>query len=86
MPFNFRLPEFLSHSKLRKNQVSPVSRASPAHMNCSLESRSWLFEARLALTFAQLYKQAVEKFAVKIWVNTAIGLSLRAFEQAASGV
>ena len=27
MPFNFSSPEFLSHSKLRKNQVSPV------HMN-----------------------------------------------------
>ena len=33
MPFNFSSPEFLSHSKLRKNQVSPVRRASSAHMN-----------------------------------------------------
>ena len=36
MPFNFGSPKFLSHSKLRKNQVSPVSRASPAHMNSPL--------------------------------------------------
>ena len=37
MPFNFPLPEDLSHSKLRKNQVSPVSRASPAHMNSLID-------------------------------------------------
>ena len=33
MPFNFSSPEFLSHHKTRKNRVSPVSRASPAHIN-----------------------------------------------------
>ena len=36
MPFNFSSPEFLSHHKMRKNRVSPVSRASPAHMNSPL--------------------------------------------------
>ena len=33
MHFNFSFPEYLSHHKTRKNRVSPVSRASPAHMN-----------------------------------------------------
>ena len=33
MPFNFSSPGYLSHLKTRKNRVSPVSRASPAHMN-----------------------------------------------------
>ena len=33
MPFNFSSPEYLSHHRTRKNRVSPVSRASPAHMN-----------------------------------------------------
>ena len=32
MPFNFSSPEYLSPHKRRKNWVSPVSRASPAHM------------------------------------------------------
>ena len=36
MPFNFSSPEYLSHHKRRKNRVSPVSRASPAHMNSPL--------------------------------------------------
>ena len=36
MPFNFSSPEFLSHHKMRKNRVSSVSRASPAHMNSPL--------------------------------------------------
>ena len=36
MPFNFSSSEFLSHNKTRKNRVSPVSRASPAHMNSPL--------------------------------------------------
>ena len=36
MPFNFSSPEYLSHHRTRKNQVSPVSRASPAHMNSPL--------------------------------------------------
>ena len=43
MPFNFRSPEFLSHHKTRKNQVSPVSRASPAHINSPLQSVVMLF-------------------------------------------
>ena len=37
MPFNFSSPEYLSSHKRRKNWVSPVSRASPAHMNSPLE-------------------------------------------------
>ena len=36
MPFNFSSPEYLSHHRTRKNRVSPVSRASPAHMNSPL--------------------------------------------------
>ena len=36
MPFNFSSPEYLSPHKRRKNLVSPVSRASPAHMNSPL--------------------------------------------------
>ena len=36
MPFNFSFPEYLSHHRTRKNRVSPVSRASPAHMNSPL--------------------------------------------------
>ena len=36
MPFNFSSPEYLSHHRARKNRVSPVSRASPAHMNSTL--------------------------------------------------
>ena len=37
MPFNFSSPEYLSHHRTGKNRVSPVSRASPAHMNSPLE-------------------------------------------------
>ena len=37
MPFNFSFPEYLSHHRTRKNRVSPVSRASPAHMNSPYE-------------------------------------------------
>ena len=33
IPFNFSSPEYLSNHRTRKNRVSPVSRASPAHMN-----------------------------------------------------
>ena len=33
MPFNFSSPEYLSPHKRQKNRFSPVSRASPAHMN-----------------------------------------------------
>ena len=36
MPFNFSSPEYLSPHKRRKNRVSPVSQASPAHMNSPL--------------------------------------------------
>ena len=36
MPFNFSSPEYLSHHRTRKNRVSPVGRASPAHMNSPL--------------------------------------------------
>ena len=36
MPFNFSSSEYLSPHKGRKNWVSPVSRASPAHMNSPL--------------------------------------------------
>ena len=36
MPFNFSYPEYLSNHRTRKNRVSPVSRASPAHMNSPL--------------------------------------------------
>ena len=36
MPFNFSSPEYLSHHRTRKNRVSPVNRASPAHMNSPL--------------------------------------------------
>ena len=38
MPPNFSCPKYLSHHRTRKNRVSPVSRASPAHMNSPLES------------------------------------------------
>ena len=38
MPFNFSSPEYLSHHRTRKNRVSPVSRASPAHMNSPSET------------------------------------------------
>ena len=37
MPFNFSPPEYLSHHWTRKNRVSPVSRASTAHMNSPSE-------------------------------------------------
>ena len=37
MLFNFSSPEYLSHHKTRKNRVSPVSRAGPAHMNSPLK-------------------------------------------------
>ena len=37
MPFNFNLPEFLSHNKLQKNQFSPVSQDSLAHINNPLD-------------------------------------------------
>ena len=36
MPFNVSSPEYLSPHERRKNRVSPVSRASPAHMNSPL--------------------------------------------------
>ena len=36
MPFNFSSPEYLSQYRTQKNRVSPVSRASPAHMNSPL--------------------------------------------------
>ena len=36
MPFNFSSPEYLNHHGTRNNRVSPVSRASPAHMNSPL--------------------------------------------------
>ena len=36
MPFNLSSPEYLSHHRTRNNRVSPVSRASPAHMNSPL--------------------------------------------------
>ena len=39
VPFNFSSPEYLSPHKRRKNRVSPVSRASPAHMNSPLKDR-----------------------------------------------
>ena len=38
MPFNFSSAEYLSHHRTRKNRVSPVNRASPAHMNSPLDS------------------------------------------------
>ena len=38
MPFNLSSPEYLSHHRTRNNRVSPVSRASPAHMNSPLKS------------------------------------------------
>ena len=38
MPFNFSSPEYLSHHRTRENRVSPVGRASPAHMNSPLET------------------------------------------------
>ena len=34
MQFNFSSPEYLSHHRMRKNRVSPVS---PAHMNSPLD-------------------------------------------------
>ena len=40
MPFNFSSPEFLSHRKTRNNRVTPVSRASLAHINSPLKSSS----------------------------------------------
>ena len=40
MAFNFSSPEFLSHSKLLKNQVSPVNWASPAHINSPLQRQN----------------------------------------------
>ena len=39
MPFNFSSPEYLSPHKRRKDRVSPVSRASPAHMNSQYRGR-----------------------------------------------
>ena len=39
MPFNLSSPEYLSHHRTRNNRVSPVSRASPAHMNSPLEAK-----------------------------------------------
>ena len=46
MPFNFSSPEFLSYQRTRKNRVSPVSRASPAHMNSPL-----VVESMFKITF-----------------------------------
>ena len=37
MPFNFSSSEYLSHHRTRKNRVSPVSWASPTHMNSPLD-------------------------------------------------
>ena len=37
IPFNFSSPEYLIPHKRRKNRVSPVSRASPAHMNSPID-------------------------------------------------
>ena len=42
MPLNFSSPEYLSHHRTGKNRVSPVSRASPAHMNSPLISFRYL--------------------------------------------
>ena len=39
MSFNFSSPEYLSHHRTRKNRVSPVSRAGPAHMNSPLDGK-----------------------------------------------
>ena len=49
MPFNFSSSEYLSHHRTRKNRVSPVSRASPAHMNSPLLMEyflTWQFQFR----------------------------------------
>ena len=40
IPFNCSSPEYLSPHKRQKNRVSPVSRASPAHMNSPLALKS----------------------------------------------
>ena len=61
MPFNFSSPEYLSPHKRRKNGVSPVSRASPAHMNSPLGITKmvflecWRTTVRAHLILAQLH-------------------------------
>ena len=50
MPFNFSSPEYLSHHRTRKNRVSPVSRASPAHMNSPLICNSKHYYAMFKIT------------------------------------
>ena len=46
MPFNFSSPKYLSHHRTRKNRVSPVSRASPAHMNSPLTPATYACNVR----------------------------------------
>ena len=43
MPFHFSSPEYLSHHRPRKNRLSPVSRASPAHMNSPIVNVRMLY-------------------------------------------
>ena len=69
MPFNFSSPEYLSHHRTRKNQVSPVNRASPAHMNSPLEQwkSSHVTEAHLIADIASLVQRK------KLFANHQIG-------------
>ena len=50
MPFNFSSLEYLSHHRTGKNRVSPVSRASPAHMNSPLICNSKLYYMMFKIT------------------------------------
>ena len=60
MPFNFSSPEFLSHHRTRKNRVSPVSRASPAHMNSLLVLYSPCKRTRNSFRAVKLIQQLTD--------------------------
>ena len=55
MPFNFSSPEYLSPHKRRKNRVSPVSRASPAHMNSPLINQTAVHIASKHLIYSCIH-------------------------------
>ena len=65
MPFNFSSPEYLSHHRTRKNRVSPVSRASPAHMNSPLHRMVWL---GIEMCKIQKYIALIAKFANLVYI------------------
>ena len=65
MPFNFSSPEYLSPHKRRKNRVSSVSRASPAHTNSPLLTNGNLH----AYIKYSLHKHVRHVFRIKIFAK-----------------